>query len=141
MALYIDAMQQITSIEGLRNKIRLLKDEQALKEQELKKQLTITLESLKPVNLVRSTFIHVVSSPYFIDNMVGIGVGLATGYLSGKIVTGASRVIVRRLFGAFLQSGIARLVNQRHVTSASPRQPVIKNIFRKKELNTGSRDR
>jgi hypothetical protein len=129
-------MQQIISIAGLRSKIQLLKIEQADKELQLKEQFNRTLESLKPVNLVRSTFNNVVTSPYFIDNIVGIGIGLATGYLSKRIITGTSRIIIRRLFGAILQFGVTRLVSQRNETIASSRQPVFKNIFRKKELNS-----
>jgi hypothetical protein len=129
-------MQRITSIEALRNKRRLKQDELILKEQEVKEQFNRTLESLKPVNLARSMVIHVVRSPYFIDNVIGIGVGLATGYLSRKLVTGASRLIVRKLLGSVLQVGMAKLIIRRPDGNPSYRQPVFKNIFRRKELNS-----
>jgi hypothetical protein len=129
-------MQTITSSEGLRRKIRLLKDEQVLKEQELIKQFNRTLEGFKPVNLVRSTLRNVISSPYFIDNMVGISVGLATGFLSKKIIVGASRSIVRKLFSVLFQAGVTRLVTHGAEVHASTRQPVFKNIFRTKELES-----
>jgi hypothetical protein len=126
-------MQQITSIEGLRMKIRQLKDEQARQEQGLKEQFNRTLVSLKPVNLARSTVNHIITSPYLIDNIVGIGIGLATGFLSKRIVAGVSRGIVRNLFGVFLQAGVKRLVTHSPKGIPSSRQPIFRNIFLRKE--------
>jgi hypothetical protein len=127
------SMQQITSIEGLRVKIRQLKDEQARQEKGLKEQFNRTLVSLKPVNLARSTVNHIVTSPYLIDNIVGIGVGLATGFLSKRIVAGVSRSIIRRLVGVFLQAGVSRLVSRRPEGIAPTRHPIFRNIFLRKD--------
>jgi hypothetical protein len=126
-------MQQITSIEGLRIKIRQLKDEQARKELALKEQFNRTLLSLKPVNLVRSAVKGVIYSPYFIDNVVGIGVGLATGFLSKRLLAGVSRGIVRKLVGGFLQAGVSRLVSRRPEGITPTREPLFRNIFLRKE--------
>ena len=63
-------MQNITSATGLKNAIQLLEAEQADKGQLLKEQLYITVESLKPVNLLRSTLDDVASSPFLIDNII-----------------------------------------------------------------------
>lgn len=126
-------MQHITSIERLRIKIRLLKDEQALKEQGLKEQFNRTLKSLQPVNLVRSTVNHIITSPYLIDNLVGISVGLATGFLSERIIAGVSRGIVRKLLGGLLQVGVTRLATHNPNGLSTSRQPLFRNIFLKKE--------
>jgi hypothetical protein len=129
-------MQKITSIGGLRNAIHLLKVEQVVKEQKLKEQFYLTCESLKPVNLIGNTLKNIVQSPYLIDNIVGIGIGLATGYLSKKLVSGVSRSLVRKLFGTIIQVGATRLITQRPHDITSSRQPIFKNIFRKKEFNS-----
>jgi len=105
-------MQKITSITGLQNAIQLLKVEQARKEQLLKEQFHRTFESLKPVNILKSTLNDIVSSPNSIDNILGITIGLATGYLTKKIIIGTSGNIVRRFFGSIIQVGIAKLVAQ-----------------------------
>jgi len=128
-------MQKITSIAELRNTIQLLKVKQSRQEQKIKDQFKRTGESLKPVNLLKSTVNHIVTSPYFIDNMVGIGIGLATGYLSRKIVSGASRHILTKLIGAILTVGVTRVADQRTEFPKAPRQVILKNIFRKRELN------
>jgi len=85
-------MQKIASIAGLKNAIQLLEVEQADKGQLLKEQLFLTYESLKPVNLLRSTVNDIASSTYLIDNILGAAIGLVSGFLSKKIFIGASGI-------------------------------------------------
>jgi len=66
----------------------------------------------KPVNLLRSSIRDVASLPYLIDNIIGTAVGLATGYLSRKIVIGTSGNLIRKLFGFLLQLGVTNTVAQ-----------------------------
>ena len=96
----------------LKNEIELLEVEKAFQEQLLKEQFYATYESLKPVNLLRSTISEVASSPYLIDNVISTVVGLATGYLSKKIIVGASGNIFRKLLGFVTQLGVTNSVAQ-----------------------------
>ena len=48
-------MQNLTTVAGLRDAIRLLEVEQASKGQQLKEQLSVVYESLMPVNILRNT--------------------------------------------------------------------------------------
>src|SRR4030042_2473103 len=105
-------MENITSTTGLKKAIELLEAEQTVKLQRLKEQFYPAYESLKPVNLFKSTLNDISSSPYLIDNLIGTVLGLVTGYLSKKIVVGASVNRVRKLFGAILQFGVTNVVAQ-----------------------------
>lgn len=129
-------MQNITPTDELKNAIQLLEVEQAAKWQLLKEQFHLTYESLKPVNLLRSTVNDIASSPYLINNIVGNAVGLATGYLSKKIVIGASGNIFRKLFGFVLQFGVANFIAQRPDAIKSIGQFILQHVFRKKEMNS-----
>ena len=129
-------MQNITSAAGLKNAIQLLEAEQAVKGQLLKEQFYLTYESLKPVNLLKSTLNDIASSPYLIDNILGTAMGLATGYLSKKIFIGASGNIFRKLFGSILQFGVTNVVAQHPDTIKSFGQFIFQHIFRKKEMNS-----
>ncbi|MBN1339284.1 MAG: hypothetical protein JXA03_08170 [Bacteroidales bacterium] len=133
-------MANITSGKELRNAIQLLQAEQAIKGQLLKEQVFTTYESLKPVNLIKSTLKDLSSSPYLIENIVGSAVGIATGYASKKIVVGASASIFRKLFGTILQFGITNLVAQRSDTIKSVGQYIVQQIFRKSEKGSESRE-
>ncbi len=134
-------MQNITSSNELKNAIQLLEEDQAVKGQLLKEQIFVTYESLKPANLIKSTLKDLSSSPYLIENIVGSAVGIATGYVSKKIVVGASAGIIRKLFGSILQFGITNLVAQHPDAIKSVSHYIIQQIFHKKEKDSESRDK
>jgi hypothetical protein len=108
-------MEPITSVDELRNTIQILEFEHSLKGQLLREQIYLTVESLKPVNLIKSTMHEITASPYLIENILGAAVGLISGYISKSIATGKSRNIVRNLMGAILQFGVTNVVAQRFI--------------------------
>jgi len=126
-------MENITSTAGLKNAIQLLEAEQVFKGQLLKEQFYLTCEGLKPFNLLKSTLNNVVSSPYLIDNILGAAIGLATGYLSKKIVVGASGKIFTKLFGSILRLGVTNVVVQHSGSIKSFGQFIFQHIFHKKK--------
>jgi hypothetical protein len=127
-------MQKINSFLELRYAIQVLEVEQAEKAVLLKEQFYITYESLKPVNLIRNTLKEVFLSPNLIDNFVGTTVGMASGYLSKKIVVGASSNIIKKLFGSLLEYGVTNLVAQHPEGIKTMGQMIFKRIFGKKEV-------
>ncbi len=134
-------MQNINSVAGLKNAIQLLEVEQAINGQLLKEQFYLTYESLKPVNLLKGTLKDITSSPYLIENILGTAIGLATGYLSKKIVVGASGNIIRKLFGSVLQLGVTNAVAQHPDGIKSIGQFIFQHIFRKKDGRPETEDR
>jgi hypothetical protein len=68
-------------------------------------------------------------------NFISTTLGLAGGYLSKKIVVGASHNIFRKLFGSLLEFGITNVVAQ-HPDSIKSAGQFIFNMFRKKEMNS-----
>jgi hypothetical protein len=126
-------MENITSTAGLKKAIELLEAEQDVKLQRLKEQLYPAYESLKPVSLLKSTLKDIRSSPYLIDNIIGTALGLATGYLSKKMVVGASVNRVRKLIGSILQYGITNVVAQHADSIKSYGRYFFQHIFSKKE--------
>jgi len=126
-------MENITSVIELKNAIQRLKVEQAIDEQLLKEQFYITFESLKPINLLRSTIYDITTSPHLTDSILGTATGLLTGYLSRKIVTiGASGNLFRRLLGTVLQLGVTNVVSQNPDTIKSIGQYIYQHILRRK---------
>jgi hypothetical protein len=103
-------MKTKSSTTWLKKEIQLLKEEHALKGKSLIKQFHLTYESLKPVNLLKSTINDVSTSPYLMDNIIGTSVGIATGYLSKKIIVAGSDSKFRKLLGSILQFGVTNLV-------------------------------
>jgi hypothetical protein len=134
-------MQNITSTAGLKNAIQLLEVEQAIKGELVKEQFLLICESLKPANLLKSTFREITSSSNLFDNILGTSVGLATGFLSKKIVVGTSGNIFKKLFGSLIQSGVSSFVSNHPDAIKSIGQFIFQRIFSKKNRSQETEDR
>jgi len=126
-------MENITSATELKNVIQRLEIEQAIDGQLLKEQFYFAFDSLKPVNILRNTLYEITSSPHLMDSILGTAVGLASGYVSRKIVMiGASGNIIRKLLASVMQLGVTNVVSQNPDTIKSIGQFIFQHILRKK---------
>lgn len=128
-------MQNITNKAQLKNAILLLEAERAVNGQILKEQFYLTYESFKPINIIKSTLKDITSSPYLVDNILGTTMGLATGYISKKIIVGSSGNMIRKLLGALLQFGVTTIVAKNPDTIKSIGQFIFQHFLHKKEKN------
>jgi hypothetical protein len=129
-------MQRITTIKELRYEIESLQADQVIKGQLLKEQLYITYESLKPINLLRRTFKDLTSSQYLIDDIPGTLMGMVSGYLSKKIITGNSANIFRKLIGSFLQFGVTNVVAKNSDIIKNVGMSVFEHFLNKKVMKS-----
>ena len=129
-------MQNTTYTTKLKNAIQFLEVEQADKEQLLKEQFQQTYESLKPVNLLKSTLKDITSSSFLKESVLGSSVGLASGFLSKKIVVAGSGNIFRKLLGSIVQFGVTSIVAKNPEAIISLGRFLIKNIPHKKDINS-----
>jgi hypothetical protein len=133
-------MNKITSVEELKNAILLAKTEQATNAELLKEQAELTIKSLNPVNLFVNAISDVAKSPNLIENILVSAMGLATGYMSKKLVIGAAGGLVSKLLGNFLQIGVSNAVTHNGSAIKSIGLSIFKSIFHKKNAKTTSRD-
>ena len=129
-------MQDRSASEVLQSTIQLLEIHQSIKEEIFREQLNVAYERLKPLNLLRSTFQEVTSSPNLFENILGTTVGLATGYLSKKIMIGTSGNIFRKFFGFLMQVGITNTVAKHPETVNSIGRYIYRHFLHKKESDT-----
>jgi hypothetical protein len=134
-------MQKITSTDGLKNAIQLLEVKQDANRTQLKEQLYSTIDSFRPVNMLRNTLHEVSSSPDLIDNILGTVFGLATGLISNLVLKGMGSARFRKLLNPVLQSGVANFVEQHANSIRSVGEIMLLRIFRKKALKPRSRDK
>lgn len=103
-------MEKINSETSLNAAILLLESKQTGESKILKAQYLEAYESMKPINIIKSTFKEVTASPDLKDELLNVSVGLAVGYLSKLLFQGASHSPVRKLFGTVLAFGITNAV-------------------------------
>jgi hypothetical protein len=129
-------MQNITSTTGLRNAIQLLEVEQGIKGNLLKDQFYLTVESLKPVTLIKNALHDISTSPKLIDNILSTTMGIASGFLTNRVFVGASGSLIRKLLGSVLQFGVTNVVAQHPDTIKSLGEVIMQFILRKKGVNS-----
>lgn len=105
-------MKVYNKTDALDKMIVLLKKKQAIELQSLKDQFFHTYESLKPVNLIKKTFHDVASSAEIREELITNAIGLASGYLTKKVIVGTSENPFRKILGLFLQFAIATFVTK-----------------------------
>jgi hypothetical protein len=98
---------------NLDERILMLQAKKAGEWEELKNQFEVTKESLRPMNLVKGAFHDITSSPDFKTNIVGNVVGLASGYLSKKILFGGTHNPLKKIAGAVLQFAVSNFVGNK----------------------------
>lgn len=129
-------MENIKSTAELIEAIQIMQAEQAGHLQQVREKFYLTRESFRPVNIIGSSLKGMVSSPNLVNNILGIAVGLFTGYLSSKaILIGASNNKYRRIFGSVLKFGVASVVARSPNAVKSIKQFIAQRIFRKRYKN------
>lgn len=128
-------MENITTTAGLKSAILLLEYRQVENGQRLEEDFYTVVEILKPVNLIRTTLSNITTSPGLVNALLSGALGIATGYLSKKIVVGASGNILKNLLGTVLQFGVTTVVAQHPETVRSISQFILQHILRKKTQN------
>ncbi|HOY20211.1 MAG TPA: hypothetical protein PLC89_23060 [Haliscomenobacter sp.] len=76
----------------------------------LKEQFHEVYESVKPINLIKSTFKEAAASQDLREDIINLSIGLIAGYVSKKIFQGVSDSPVKKLMGTVLQFGITTLI-------------------------------
>lgn len=114
------------SIE-LAKSIALLQQKQIGESALLKEQALIVYESLKPVNILKSTIKELISSPELKNGIVDLTIGVTTGIIAKKIVTGNSETILSQVVG----SAVQMIVTKHAAENADQLMTLGKNLFNK----------
>lgn len=124
-------METITNSNELRNAINLLEIKQKEEGLILKEQCKITYESLKPINLIKTSLKNLVT-PDLTGNLLSSTLSLAAGYMSKKTLIGSTHNPLKQLLGTVLQMGVTSLVSKNTSGIKSVVTNIISSFFKKK---------
>jgi len=105
-------MQTIITETDLRVAILQLESRQAEEGKLLKAQFLVAVESIKPINLIKSAFLEATESEDLQDNVINSSIGLSVGYLSKVLFQGISGSPIKKMLGTALMFGIKKIVAQ-----------------------------
>ena len=127
-------MKNINQTDALNKVIEVLQKKKEIEFLVLKEHFQITYESLKPINLIKSTLVDVASSPELKNNVLNNVIGLTTGYISKKVLLGSSRNPIKILLGSLFQFAIAKVVSKHTEGIKTTGENILFNIlsFKKK---------
>lgn len=103
-------MKEINSETDLRNAILQLEIKRADEVKMLKEQFHLAIESVKPINLIKSTFKDAISSRDLKNDILNTSVGLTAGYLSKVAFASVINSPIRKLLGTALMFGVTNVV-------------------------------
>jgi hypothetical protein len=127
----MDSTPKIVSLTDLKDAIQHLKVKHKLEGKELKEQFEMAYESIKPVNLLKSTLKDIVSSKEIKGDIVNSSIGLAVGTLSKLLFVRSSRNPLRKLVGSIIMLGVSNLVSKNPGPVKKLGQNVLKMIKKK----------
>lgn len=116
--------------------IRQLEEKQAVEGQALKEQFLIVVESVRPVNIIRSTFKDVTSSPDLLSNILSTTIGLTAGYLTNKTLVTSAGGAFKKLLGTVLQFGVTSVFVRNPEAVKSLGHSLIQRFLSKKEVRS-----
>jgi len=129
-------MEKINSETDLREAIVKLEGKWIDDGKLVKEQFFLTIESIKPINLIKSTFKDAVTSPDIKNKILNTSVGLTAGFLSKIIFQSILKSPINRLIGTAVMFGITNVVAKNPETVKS----IGKGFFKMIRRNSGNRN-
>jgi hypothetical protein len=126
---------EIKNSVDLKAAILELEDRKDREKKQLVKNLNDLTESLKPINLIKSTIQKVKEGPGVGPTLVKATMGVGVTMLSKKFLFGKSPGIFRKIIGSAIQMGLAGLVAKKTPTLNNSGKSLLSKIFRSKNSN------
>ena len=117
-----------TRSERLKHAITMVEAKQTFELELLKEQFHLTYESLKPINLIKNTIHDAATAPELKDNLLSNIIGLATGYLSRKVLIGRGGNPIKKLFGSILQFAVTNFVSRNSDSIKSVGENILQQV-------------
>jgi hypothetical protein len=103
-------MEKINSETSLNDAILQLERKHAEEGIMLKKQFYIAFDSIKPINLLKSTFKEAAASQELKTDILKTALGLIAGYLSKKALENATNSPLKKILGISLLAGFSTFI-------------------------------
>ena len=126
-------MTQINTSLELKAAIEGLKARRANDLCNLKDEIEIVGEKLKPGNLIKTVFNDVMDLPDLKTNILNSAIGLVTGIFAKKLVIGKTINPIKKLLGFVLETFVATKISKNADEIKSTSGALLKKIFQKKD--------
>lgn len=129
-------MEKVTTTEELKAAIARLEYKQKEQWEGFKDNLEVAFDSLKPINLLRSTYRDFLNTPHMAENIIGTTLGLVTGFTTKKLIVRKSGNIIRNFAGGLAQMLITNFMSRYSGNLKSIGSGLIHKLFLKNKART-----
>ena len=98
---------------ALQETIKMLEQRQAKELTLLKDQFYVTYESIKPINIFKKAVHDIIGSSEIKNDILSNVIGLATGFISKKIMVCSSKNPFKKIMGTILEYFVANFVTRK----------------------------
>jgi hypothetical protein len=105
-------MKKLNQKTELEAKIAFLKLKQQDDLEALKVQYDVTIDSLKPINIIKKATLNFISSPDLKSNLINGAIGIGTNYLSKNLLNENSANPVKRVLGKVLKFALKNFIGK-----------------------------
>lgn len=127
-----DNSELLKAITPIKERIAFLEARQSREVAVLREHALATYESMKPVNLLKNTLKDFSSQPALKENLLDGAIGIATGYLSKKLLVGTSNNPIKKIAGTLFQVAITTLVAKNSSKIKAVGEVLLKYLFNRK---------
>ena len=106
-------MAKQNAVLALKESIRRLEIRQEEEGKILKEQFKITYESLRPVNLIKSSLRELANSLDIKNSIFETIVSIVSGYVSQKFIVNSKSSPLKKILGVLLQFGVTNFVSKK----------------------------
>jgi hypothetical protein len=97
----------------------------------LKEQFHTAYESIKPINLIKNLVHEVTASPEIKEDIFGNVMGLASGFISKKIMIDENSGVFKRAIATVLQFAVANVVSKHSANIKAVGTALFNNFFKR----------
>ena len=105
-------MAKQNALSALKESIRLLEIRQDEEGKILKEQFKITYQSLKPVNLIKSSMKELASSFEIKNSLFETIFSILSGYFAQKFIVSSKSNVLMKILGVVMQFGVTNFVSK-----------------------------
>jgi hypothetical protein len=126
---------KIKNSKELEARITELQKRKVIQESLLISQVNTTVDSLKPINLIRNTFSNIRETPEVRNNILKSIAGFGLGMLTKRLFIGKSKSLVSKMLSTGLELGMAKAAVKQTDKLRAYGIAVYNNIFSKNHKN------
>ena len=111
-------MKPINEKIELEQRIAFLKNKQVADFLALKNQYHATMDSFRPINLIKNSFQEAITSPGLKSSLINGAIGLGTTYLTKNLLNEDSANPIKRVLGKVLKFALKNFIEKKRRKSS-----------------------